>query len=283
MHFDPSLIGPLHVDVKKDQSKAQRYNLNYVKTLKWLNPHQETSFTGLIIVSKPQLRVARWKHSSSHHWSLVEALAGMLTLEKANAKCCWKKRENTANPALLSRGNVTKFRPFRKREEKNRLPRVSQALTRHKDRSKRRLLSCERQIHWHAFTPSNGFNKCVHWKLRLLEPTPLYSFVISLLNLTFAYFFMLNCENTEVIRWPLFSRIPRCDAGLWQYLWKAYRDTQFFSTGWASLSLLNGVKSERKECERLEKGVTDINIYRQGCQTAVTTVWIRSTSKKKIK
>lgn len=57
------------------------------------------------------------------------------------------------------------------------------------------------------FTPSDGFNKCVQRKLRLLEPTPLYSFVIILLNLTFAYFFMLSCENIEVIRWPLFSWI----------------------------------------------------------------------------
>lgn len=137
------------------------------------------------------------------------------------------------------------------------------------------------------FTSSNGFNKCVLWKLRLLEPTPLYSFVISLLNLTFAYFFMLNCENTEVIRWPLFSRIPRCNAILWQYLWTAYRDTPisfFKKTCLKSLRLLNGVKSERKECERVEKRVTDINIYRWGCQTAATTVslwlWMRSTGRK---
>lgn len=135
------------------------------------------------------------------------------------------------------------------------------------------------------FTSSNGFNKCVHWKLRLLEPTPLYSFVISLLNLTFAYFFMLNCENTEVIRWPLFSRIPRCNAILWQYLWTAYRDTPFFFllTCLKSLSVLNGVKSKRKECEREEKRVPDINIYRWGCQTAATTVslWMNEVNWQK--
>lgn len=58
----------------------------------------------------------------------------------------------------------------------------------------------------------------------------------------------------------------------------------FKKTCLKSLRLLNGVKSERKECERVEKRVTDINIYRWGCQTAATTVslwlWMRSTGRK---
>lgn len=160
---------------------------------------------------------------------------------------------------------MTKFRPFIERKSKlQRLLGKSRTKT---DQSVDFWVVKGRftDAHVCTFTCSNGFNKCVQWKLSLLEPTPLYSFVISLLNLTFAYFFMLNCENTEVIRWPLFSQIPRCNAILWQYLWTVYRDTPIF------LNLRNIDESSKlsKKSKKIiwktgGEMVTDLNIYSEG-------------------